>query len=218
MVQSPAMGPPLSPRETRRSGRRSAPSASGSTSKSPDSPASESLPRTKEGTTRPTLPSNSSNNRTKRLKQEDPEEPVPTKTTHANGTNSSHGNSNGRAKRKANGKEKNPPTTDQLIESASNKLSNSNAEGTADPQDDDPEEQGITRCICGQNGMSYLTHTLISLSLFRQRKMQTQESSWFSVKPVMSGSMACAWGTSTKQTSRMNTTASNASLSVIMSF
>jgi len=158
------MGPPLSPRETRRSGRRSAPSASGSTSKSPDSPASESLPRTKEGTTRPTLSSNSSNNRTKRLKQEDPEEPVPTKSTHANGTNSSHGNSNGRAKRKANGKEKNLPTTDQLIESASNKLSNSNAEGTADPQDDDLEEQGITRCICGQNGMSYSTHTLISLT------------------------------------------------------
>ncbi|OJA11701.1 hypothetical protein AZE42_02091 [Rhizopogon vesiculosus] len=145
------MGPPLSPRETRRSGRRSAPSASGSTSKSPDSPASESLPRTKEGTTRPTLPSSTSNNRTKRLKQEDPEEPIPTKNAHANGTNSSHGNSNGRAKRKANGKEKNLPSTDQLIESASNKHSNSHTGSAADLQDDDSEEQGITRCICGQN-------------------------------------------------------------------
>lgn len=217
MVQSPAMGPPLSPRETRRSGRRSAPSASGSTSKSPDSPASESLPRTKEGTTRPTLPSNNSNNRTKRLKQEDPEEPVPTKNAHANGTNSSHGNSNGRAKRKANGREKNLLSTDQLIESASNKLSNSNTGSAADPQDDDPEEQGITRCICGQNGMSYST-IHISLSLFLQRKMPTQESSWFSVKPAMSGSMACAWDTSTKQTSRTSTIASNASQSAIWSF
>jgi len=48
--------------------------------------------------------------------------------------------------------------------------------------------------------------------------MQTQESSWFSVKPATFGSMACAWGISTKQTSRMNTTASNASLIAIMSF
>ncbi|KAG1767004.1 hypothetical protein EDD22DRAFT_799677 [Suillus occidentalis] len=151
MAQSSTMGPPLSPRETRRSGRRSAPSASASTSKSPDSPASESLPRTKEPITRPAILSNSNNNRTKRLKQEDPEEPVPTKNAHTNGTNSSHGNSNGRAKRKANGKEKNPTSTDQLIESVSTKLSNSNAGSAADPQDDDPEEQGITRCICGQN-------------------------------------------------------------------
>lgn len=212
------MGPPLSPRETRRSGRRSAPSASGSTSKSPDSPASESLPRTKESTTRPFLPSNNSNNRTKRLKQEDPEEPVPIKNAHPNGTNSSHGNSNGRAKRKANGKEKNLPSTDQLIESASNKLTNSNTGSAADPQDDDLEEQGITRCICGQNGMSYSTYTLTFLSLFRQRKMLTQGSSWFSARLAMSGNMAYAWATSTKQTFRTNTTASNASQSVIRTF
>ncbi|KAG1751590.1 uncharacterized protein EDB91DRAFT_1196226 [Suillus paluster] len=151
MAQSSIMGPPLSPRETRRSGRRSAPSASASTSKSPDSPASELLPRTKEATTRPVPPSNNSSNRTKRLKQEDPEEPVPTKNAQTNGINPSHGNSNGRAKRKANGKEKNITSTDQLIESASNKLSNSHAGSAADPQDHDPEEQGITRCVCGQN-------------------------------------------------------------------
>lgn len=170
MAQSSTMGPPLSPRETRRSGRRSAPSASASTSKSPDSPASECLPRTKEPITRPAILSNSNNNRTKRLKQEDPEEPVPTKNAHTNGANSSHGNSNGRAKRKANGKEKNSTSTDQLIESASTKLSNSNTGSAADPQDDDPEEQGITRCICGQNGMLSSTMYRLLSYLFNRRR------------------------------------------------
>ena len=44
------MGPPLSPRETRRSGRRSAPSASASTSKSPDS---DQPPRPKDASRGP---------------------------------------------------------------------------------------------------------------------------------------------------------------------
>lgn len=42
---------------------------------------------------------------------------------------------------------------DQLAEHVPSKHSSASA-GTADPQDDDTEEQGITRCICGMNGQS----------------------------------------------------------------
>ncbi|KAH7914154.1 hypothetical protein BJ138DRAFT_1080223 [Hygrophoropsis aurantiaca] len=150
MAQSAAMGPPLSPRETRRSGRRSAPSASASTSKSPDSPASESAPRNKENGTRHSLSTSSSNGRTKRMKQEDLDDPVPHKNAHPNGAAVSHGNSNGRTKRKGKDKDKNLTATDIIIEAASNKLDNSTARGTIESPEDDAE-QGVTRCICGLN-------------------------------------------------------------------
>ena len=42
---------------------------------------------------------------------------------------------------------------DQLVEPVPSKQSSASA-GTTDPQDDDVEEQGITRCICGMNGPS----------------------------------------------------------------
>lgn len=42
---------------------------------------------------------------------------------------------------------------DQLLEPVPSKHSSASA-GTAEPQDDDVEEQGITRCICGMNGPS----------------------------------------------------------------
>ncbi|KAH7926723.1 hypothetical protein BV22DRAFT_1194161 [Leucogyrophana mollusca] len=151
MAQTAAMGPPLSPRETRRSGRRSAPSASASTSKSPDSPASESAPRNKENGARPSLSTSSSNGRTKRMKQEDLDDAVPHKNAQPNGAAAaSHGNSNGRAKRKGKEKDKNQSATDLVIEAASNKLGGSVAGGPAEPPEDDAE-QGVTRCICGLN-------------------------------------------------------------------
>ena len=146
------MGPPLSPRETRRSGRRSAHSASASTSKSPDSPAPESLPRTKDSSTRSAPPNNNPNGRAKRPKQEDVDDTIPNKNAQPNGSTSNHANSNGRSKRKGKEKEK-PPSMDQLIEPVPSKQSSASA-GTAEPQDDDAEEQGITRCICGMHGPS----------------------------------------------------------------
>ncbi|KAG8213972.1 hypothetical protein J3R82DRAFT_10721 [Butyriboletus roseoflavus] len=150
MAQAATMGPPLSPRETRRSGRRSAPSASASTSKSPDSPAPESAPRAKDSSTRSAPPNNNTNARTKRPKQEDIDDPIPNKNAQPNGSASNHANSNGRSKRK--GKEKEKPTSmDQLAEHVPPKHSSAST-GTAEPQDDDAEEQGITRCICGTNG------------------------------------------------------------------
>ncbi|KAF9241624.1 hypothetical protein BU15DRAFT_44726 [Melanogaster broomeanus] len=151
MAQAATMGPPLSPRETRRSGRRSAPSASASTSKSPDSPAPESAPRNKDTSTR-SAPSNSNaNGRTKRPKQEDLEDTILHKNAQPNGSTSHHGNSYGRSKRKGKEKEKANTSTDHLMESISTKLPNSASAGTAEPQEEDVEEQGVTRCICGMN-------------------------------------------------------------------
>ncbi|KAI6134538.1 hypothetical protein EV401DRAFT_1905784 [Pisolithus croceorrhizus] len=150
MAQAITMGPPSSPRETRRSGRRSAPSASASTSKSPDSPASESTPRNKDSS-RPALSSGTSNGRSKRPEQEDHDDGVPHKNGHVNGSASNHGNANGRAKRKGKEKEKAQQTSDLPIESISRKLGSSSATGTAEPHEEDVEEQGITRCICGLN-------------------------------------------------------------------
>ncbi|KIJ67822.1 hypothetical protein HYDPIDRAFT_107334 [Hydnomerulius pinastri MD-312] len=149
MAQAATMGPPLSPRETRRSGRRSAPSASASTSKSPDSPASESATRTNQSAARPALSNNTSNGRTKRPKQEDLDDSVPHKNAQSNGSASNHGNSNGRAKRRGKDKDKGHSSTDQVIDSASTKLSSST--NAAEPQEEDAEEQGITRCVCGMN-------------------------------------------------------------------
>jgi hypothetical protein len=152
------MGPPLSPRETRRSGRRSAPSASASTSKSPDSPASESTPRNKDISTRSAPPNGNANGRAKRPKQEDLDEAIPHRNPQPNGSTSNHGNSNGRSKRKGKEREKAHTSTDHLIESVSTKLSNSTSAGTDEPQEEESEEQGITRCVCGMNG-SYSIYT-----------------------------------------------------------
>lgn len=150
MAQAITMGPPPSPRETRRSGRRSAPSASASTSKSPDSPASESTPRNKDSS-RPALSNGPSNGRSKRPKQEDHDDGLPHKNGHVNGSAPTHGTANGRAKRKGKEKEKAQQTSDLPIESISSKLGSSSATGTAEPHEEDAEEQGITRCICGLN-------------------------------------------------------------------
>ncbi|KAI6157811.1 hypothetical protein BKA82DRAFT_1006977 [Pisolithus tinctorius] len=152
MAQAITMGPPSSPRETRRSGRRSATSASASasTSKSPDSPASESTPKNKESS-RPALSGATSNGRSKKPKQEDHDDGVPHKNGHVNGSASNHGNANGRAKRKGKEKEKAQQTSDLPIEPTSSKLGSSSTTGTAEPHEEDAEEQGITRCICGLN-------------------------------------------------------------------
>ncbi|KIJ18681.1 hypothetical protein PAXINDRAFT_110226 [Paxillus involutus ATCC 200175] len=151
MAQAATMGPPLSPRETRRSGRRSAPSASASTSKSPDSPASESTPRNKDTSIRSAPPNGNANGRAKRPKQEDLDEAIPHRNTQPNGSTSNHGNLNGRSKRKGKEREKAHTSTDHLIESVSTKLSNSTSAGIDEPQEEDTEEQGITRCVCGMN-------------------------------------------------------------------
>jgi hypothetical protein len=144
MAQAATMGPPLSPREPRRSGRRSVPSTSTSASKSPDS---DPAPRQKENPPRPPLASNNSGGRQKRLKQEDyddpPDERMNGSAASTPSGSSAHGTTNGRNKRKAK-------ETKQLADLVN--------EGPADlignPPLDAPEEeeQGITRCVCGSTG------------------------------------------------------------------
>ncbi|KAH9167545.1 hypothetical protein EDB89DRAFT_1967822 [Lactarius sanguifluus] len=151
MAQVAMMGPPLSPRETRRSGRRSAPSGSTSTSKSPDSPNSESAPRLLAPPNR----SSSSTSSRKRTKQEDIDDPPD--DSHKNTPNGTTNgvtpllNGNGRTKRK--GKEKEKPVLGLAIDSII-------AEGEQtdivldlnDGPDVEEEEQGVTRCVCGNAG------------------------------------------------------------------
>ncbi|KAF9268911.1 hypothetical protein L218DRAFT_954337 [Marasmius fiardii PR-910] len=128
MTQTSSMGPPLSPREIRRSGRRSAPSVSTSNSKSPDSDPPQRPPIVSSG---------SGGNRNKRLKQEDVDESV----VPVNSTSTS----NGRGKRKSKEKpaQQQPPpeqVTDTVV---------------TDPpiaQSEEEEEQGITRCVCSSTG------------------------------------------------------------------
>ena len=163
MAQVATMGPPLSPRETRRSGRRSAPSGSTSTSKSPDSPSSESAPR---------LPvvnrSSSSTSSRKRTKQDDPEDPPD--EFHKNGSNGTPNgvpplqNANGRTKRK--GKEKEKPVLNLAIDSiiAEGEQADVVLELSGDP-DVEEEEQGVTRCVCGNAGKSLLSYVLSSFPM-----------------------------------------------------
>ncbi|KAG5635634.1 hypothetical protein H0H81_010568 [Sphagnurus paluster] len=143
------MGPPLSPRETRRSGRRSLPSTSTSASKSPDS---EPVPRQKEIQHRPPLTSNNSSGRQKRLKQEDVEDTVDDRKNGSapstSSASSTHIITAGRTKRKPKDKEKEkqptvePPSLGDVVETSQNL-----------PQDaPEEEEQGITRCVCGSTG------------------------------------------------------------------
>ncbi|KAI0267116.1 hypothetical protein BC834DRAFT_1026622 [Gloeopeniophorella convolvens] len=150
MAQVATMGPPLSPRETRRSGRRSVPSGSASTSKSPDSPSSESAPRP------PAVKRSSSVSSTrKRTKQEEPDDP--SDEHHKNGPNGTTNgitplqNGNGRTKRK--GKEKEKPVLGLAIDTimAEGQHPDLVLDLSADPEAEE-EEQGVTRCVCGNAG------------------------------------------------------------------
>ncbi|KAH6914042.1 hypothetical protein BKA70DRAFT_652689 [Coprinopsis sp. MPI-PUGE-AT-0042] len=137
---------PLSPRETRRSGRRSAPSAS--TSKSPDT---EQPPRQKDSTTssRSTMSSSSGNSRNRRPKQEDFDDVVDERKTVSAPSVTSNASTQGTsiAKGKRKGKEKDKH---QVPEETDGTPPPEDADG-ADGDNADEEEQGVTRCVCGNN-------------------------------------------------------------------
>ncbi|CAL1707272.1 unnamed protein product [Somion occarium] len=144
MANVSPMGPPPSPKEPRRSGRRSLPSTS--SSKSPaGSPTSDSAPKSKENNSRPPLTSSNSSGRTKRAKHEDiddmPEE-FPKAVV--------NGATNGRNKRKGKEKEKGPLTIDIPDDALSSILEP--IDGNADPNPQEEEEAGVTRCICDGAG------------------------------------------------------------------
>lgn len=142
MAQAATMGPPLSPREPRRSGRRSAPFSS-APSKSPDS---DLVPRQKDFPLRPALVSNNSSNnsRNKRPKQEDFDDPIDDKKNGSSHSSSStNGAPNGRTKRKPKEKDKQVAVLDNVTDTSLPPVE----DVPADVAEDD--EQGITRCVCG---------------------------------------------------------------------
>ncbi|KAI4519967.1 hypothetical protein K525DRAFT_258045 [Schizophyllum commune Loenen D] len=145
MAQAATMGPPLSPREPRRSGRRSLPAASTSTSKSPESDHPSTRPS--QPAARPPLSTQSSNGRTKRPKLEDTDDSLDDRRSAPaapNGSSTSTNGSNGsRSKRKTKDKEKPldpPPVVADVAPAATEDTS-------MDPPDGD--DQGVTRCVCG---------------------------------------------------------------------
>ena len=181
MANVPPMGPPPSPKEPRRSGRRSVPSHSSSKSPAP-SPHPESAPRLKEN--RPAL-SSSSSSRSKRSKQEEIDEsfedvPKPP-TNHQN---------NGRNKRKPKDKQSTPTPA-----SIDNNHTPKDARVSEEPADTSAqEEEGITRCICGNAGSLTLRPCPALLTSFfpftlSQRMNLTRAKSWFSVIFVGSGNI-----------------------------
>ncbi|EKM80997.1 hypothetical protein AGABI1DRAFT_127043 [Agaricus bisporus var. burnettii JB137-S8] len=140
MAQAATMGPPLSPREIRRSGRRSAPSASTSASKSPD--ADLPPPKQKDTTQRASQPSR------KRTKDDTDDHPDDRKhsTTAAAHSSTSSNSSNSKGKRKHKEKDKQRLSIDVTAEPLQDPVDDK----TSDPPEE--EEQGITRCVCGSNG------------------------------------------------------------------
>lgn len=169
MANASQMGPPLSPRETRRSGRRSAQSASaGSSSKSPDSPVSESAtqppahpPRqSKENLGnghRPALSTHSSNGRSKRLKQEDIDDGVGEDTATSGVPTVA---TNGRAKRKVKDK----------LSTLAGFVTQDMAGGgipmdDAAPAEGGEEEPSVTRCVCGSTGECRILFSISTISV-----------------------------------------------------
>lgn len=147
MTQVSAMGPPLSPRETRRSGRRSAPSGSTSASKSPDS----DQPMREKGTGSRTATSSTSS-RTKKLKQEDNDDVSEDRKQNSVGGMSSSGSnaaSSNKGRRKAKDKDQ------QSITVATGDADAVSMDGQSRDAPEEEEEQGVTRCVCGSAGAPY---------------------------------------------------------------
>jgi hypothetical protein len=202
MAQAAAMGPPLSPRETRRSGRRSAHSTSTSASKSPDSPTEEA--RT---SARPSLTTSNSSGRSKRFKQEDLEHSVEeheksATVTAPNGT--AHGNGNGRTKRKGKEKPLNDSSTDTAAKSSGGPSRDLSLGDAAEE-----EEQGITRCVCGSTGASASVLKSRSGLITLQRTIPMLASSWSNARRVVPGSMDCVWDMNRRISYLMTTTTAN---------
>lgn len=140
------MGPPPSPKEPRRSGRRSVPS--GSTSKSPaGSPTSDSAPKAKDTSHRPSSSSNSSSSKNRRHKHDDHDEPLD--DVRKGGTNG-NGNGSSRSKRKGKEKEKSSNGAGGAGDDGDEGLPQVDGSVAGDFEDNNEEEGGITRCICGE--------------------------------------------------------------------
>ncbi|PPQ67268.1 hypothetical protein CVT25_005852 [Psilocybe cyanescens] len=144
MAQAAAMGPPLSPRETRRSGRRSAPSASASASKSPDS---DQPPRDKATSSRGSHSSTSIRN-SRKLKLEEYEDVIEDRKQYPASTGASaSGSNNGNNKAKRKTKDKDKDKT--FLGNGGEDVDTASVDGQTQDPPEEEEEQGITRCVCG---------------------------------------------------------------------
>lgn len=119
-----------------------------SMSKSPaGSPTSESAPKSKDSSHRPSLSSSGNSNRSKRAKNEDVD--LTLEEIHKNGVG---GTTNGRSKRKGKEKDKAALAADAPLDDVSTLVEDATEEGEL--QEEEEEEQGITRCICQEAGES----------------------------------------------------------------
>jgi hypothetical protein len=133
-------------------------------SKSPaGSPTSESAPKSKDSSHRPSLSNGSNSNRSKRAKNEDVD--LSLEEIHKNGVS---GTTNGRSKRKGKEKDKTTITTDAPLDEGSTTVEDAPEEGEL--QEEEEEEQGITRCICQEAGESrgfVASHAWLDSALLR---------------------------------------------------
>jgi len=150
MAHVSSMGPPLSPRETRRSGRRSAPSGSGSASKSPDS---DQPTREKANVSR--TATSSTGSRTKKPKQEDNDDVSEDRKHNSVGglisSGSNAASNSNKGKRKTKDKDKDQGSNGVVIGDADS----ASMDGQAQDVPEEEEEQGVTRCVCGSAGAPY---------------------------------------------------------------
>ncbi|KAL1748775.1 hypothetical protein HDZ31DRAFT_71350 [Schizophyllum fasciatum] len=146
MAQAATMGPPLSPREPRRSGRRSLPAASTSTSKSPESDHPSARPT--QPAARPPLSTHSTNGRSKRPKLEDTDDSLDDRRSAPapNGSSTSTNGSNGSRSKRKTTKDKDRPLDTPPV--AADVAPAATEDVPMDPPDED--EQGVTRCVCGR--------------------------------------------------------------------
>ncbi len=143
MANVATMGPPPSPKEPRRSGRRSGPSTA--TSKSPaGSPTSETGPKPKDNPQR-SAPSSSNAGRNKRAKIEDVDD-----AGDENQKTTVNGTSNGRARRKGTNKE--VALVSSVVFADPRSFTADASLGDGRGQEEEEEEQGVTRCICQETG------------------------------------------------------------------
>lgn len=157
MAQAALMGPPLSPREPRRSGRRApAPISTSSLTpdspRPPDSPASAHTFSRKENGHRPTLSSanSSGSGRSKRsAKPDDQDDPHNALQEHPqNATTRTSPPTNPKNKRKPKDKERPPPI--QILAVSLPSAPEIVEDGEVDPIPGDEEDSSVTRCICGR--------------------------------------------------------------------
>jgi hypothetical protein len=201
------MGPPLSPREPRRSGRRALPAPISTSSLTPDSPRPPDSPASahthirKENGHRPALSSanSSTSGKSKRSSKLDDHDDTQT------ALQDHPQNATARATPPANpkkrkGKDKDRPPPIQIITQPAHISTDNVEDAEAEGIPGDEEDSSVTRCICGRQdagplqalSFSFLLRVVSSHCSCCDGQMTTRETppSWYSAKTAMSGSTA----------------------------